>query len=242
MVVRAVEVHRVIANTGVDPTPEDRVTNSIGQSFGIGPGSAVYHEDVPASCERITAGDSRIRPPPHDKNPILEPAPRRVHDQRPRELAVYTATVLQSHSGRCRPVVVGTPCPCLEANLACFSRRDLNCVVRIAGSRVEPVDDKSCVRNTVAYGQMDLCTFRHPDEWSRDFKGAARLCESLNLQPGTIPPFWVPDSCPHFQSYREHPVVQAPRRQPIVVGSDFRKALLCDIPERVGLGYRGDAA
>jgi hypothetical protein len=45
---------------------------------------------------------------------------------------------------------------------------------------------------------VNLCTFRHPDEWSRDFRGTTRLCESLNLQPGTIPFFWVTRSRPRL--------------------------------------------
>ena len=107
---------------------------------------------------------------------------------------------------------------------------------------MEPVDDESCSQNTVAYGYVDFCTFRHPDEWARDFRGMARLRESLNLQPGTIPFFWVLGSCPPFQSDREYPIVQAPRRQPILVGSDFGKAFFWDIHERFGLCCRGDTA
>ena len=218
-------VHRVIALSGTDPPPADRVADSVGELFGVRPRPSVDHDRVSILDERIAAFRPHLRvlPPTHDEDAVVGLRTVRIDDQCTIQLAVVAVAIRESFSRRGRPVVIRPWTAGAESHFASFAGRQLNRVVGTARTRVESVQEERRSGDSVAHGDANLGAFAHANDRPRDLRRTADFCECLNTQPRAVLVLRVPDPFTRFQIDSKHPVTQTALGKTVVADGDFRE-------------------
>jgi hypothetical protein len=240
--VEAMQVHRVRTLCGVDHAPVNGISHVVRQPLRMRPGPPVDGERLRRKV-RVSQAVHARKEDGHYHDPLADPTlTRRVHDERPRQLAVLEHAVEQRGSRRAGPVVECACDICRETHPPCLSCLYHEAVHHCYPAFAQAVDHERPVQG-VAHCDGHLRAQRDPDDGPGIQRRATCFAKRQHIRARPPRPQVTPLRAYNLEVHREPLPLQPPVSSLSFHVTSGRAAAESPVVPRPGVdGWRGYAA